>query len=97
MSLEFLISKIKKYNFLLIGRAGVDIYPDPPGVKTENAKKYVTHIGGSSANIGVHLTKLGGSCSLLTRVSNDALGIFTLYQLDYYNIYRNLVVLNQNH
>ena len=39
MSLEFLISKIKKNNFLLIGRAGVDIYPDPPGVKTENAKK----------------------------------------------------------
>ena len=38
MSLEFLISKIKKNKFLLIGRAGVDIYPDPPGTKTENAK-----------------------------------------------------------
>ena len=38
MSLEFLISKIKKNNFLLIGRAGIDIYPDPPGTKTENAK-----------------------------------------------------------
>jgi len=48
MSLEFLISKIQKNNFLLIGRAGVDIYPDPPGTKTENANKYVTHLGGSS-------------------------------------------------
>ena len=38
MSFEFLISKIQKNNFLLIGRAGVDIYPDPPGTKTENAK-----------------------------------------------------------
>ena len=96
MSLEFLISKIKKNNFLLIGRAGVDIYPDPPGVKTENAKKYVTHIGGSSANMGVQLTKHGGSCSLLTRVSNDALGKFTLNQLDYYNIKRNLVKFEDN-
>ena len=57
MSLEFLISKIQKNNFLLIGRAGVDIYPDPPGTKTENANKYVTHLGGSSANMGVQLTK----------------------------------------
>jgi len=59
MSLEFLISKIQKNNFLLIGRAGVDIYPDPPGTKTENANKYVTHLGGSSANMGVQLTKYG--------------------------------------
>ena len=74
MSLDFLISKIQQNNFLLIGRAGVDIYPDPPGTKTENAKNYVTHLGGSSANMGVQLTKYGGSCSLLTRVSNDSLG-----------------------
>ena len=96
MSFEFLVSKIQKNNFLLIGRAGVDIYPDPPGTKTENAKKYVTHIGGSSANMGVQLTKHGGSCSLLTRVSNDALGKFALNQLDYYNINRNLVKFEDN-
>ena len=39
MSFEFLISKIQKNNFLLIGRAGIDIYPDPPGTKTEQATK----------------------------------------------------------
>ena len=96
MSLEFLISKIQKNNFLLIGRAGVDIYPDPPGTKTENANKYVTHLGGSSANMGVQLTKYGGSCSLLTRVSNDALGKFALNQLDYYGVKKNLVKLEDN-
>ena len=93
MSLEFLISKIKNNNFLLIGRAGVDIYPDPPGTKTENANNYVTHLGGSSANMGVQLTKFGGSCSLLTRVSNDALGKFALNQLDHYGVKRNLIKL----
>ena len=71
MSLEFLISKIKLNNFLLIGRAGIDIYPDPPGSKTEHAKNFVTHLGGSSANMGVQLTKFGGYCSLDTRVSKE--------------------------
>jgi len=94
--LEFLISKIQKNNFLLIGRAGVDIYPDPPGTKTENANKYVTHLGGSSANMGVQLTKYGGSCSLLTRVSNDALGKFAINQLDSYGVKSDLVKLEDN-
>ena len=96
MSLEFLISKIQKNNFLLIGRAGVDIYPDPPGTKTENAKKYVTHLGGSSANMAVQLSKYGGSCSILTRVSNDALGKFTLNQLDSYGVNKDLVKFEDN-
>ena len=96
MSLEFLISKIQKNNFLLIGRAGVDIYPDPPGTKTENANKYVTHLGGSSANMGVQLTKYGGSCSLLTRISNDALGKFVLNQLDFYGVKNTLIKLQDN-
>ncbi|MDC0193085.1 PfkB family carbohydrate kinase [Pelagibacteraceae bacterium] len=96
MSLEFLISKIQKNNFLLIGRAGVDIYPDPPGTKTENTNKYVTHLGGSSANMGVQLTKYGGSCSLLTRVSNDALGKFAINQLDSYGVKSDLVKLEDN-
>ena len=96
MSLEFLISKIQKNNFLLIGRAGVDIYPDPPGTKTENANKYVTHLGGSSANMGVQLTKFGGSCSLLTRVSNDALGKFAINQLASYGVKSDLVKLEDN-
>ena len=96
MSLEFLISKIQKNNFLLIGRAGVDIYPDPPGTKTENANKFVTHLGGSSANMGVQLTKYGGSCSLLTRVSNDALGKFAINQLASYGVKSDLVKLEDN-
>lgn len=96
MSLEYLISKIQQNNFLLIGRAGVDIYPDPPGTKTENAKNYVTHLGGSSANMGVQLTKHGGICSLLTRVSNDALGKFVLNQLYYYGVKKNLVKFEDN-
>ena len=96
MSLEFLISKIKNNNFLLIGRAGIDIYPDPPGTKTENAKKFVTHLGGSSANMGVELTKFGGKCSILTKLSDDALGKLAINQLDFYHVNRDLVKFEKN-
>ena len=96
MSSEFLISKIKKNNFLLIGRAGIDIYPEPPGTKTENAKTFVSHLGGSSANTAVELVKFGGKCQILTRVSDDALGRFVLNQLEYYGVNHNLVKYEKN-
>ena len=81
----YFLEKIKENNFLIIGRAGIDIYPDPPGMKTENANHFVTHLGGSSANISVALTKLGGKCKLLTSVSDDALGRLAINQLKTYS------------
>ena len=89
------LAKIKENNFLIIGRAGIDIYPDPPGTKTENATHFVTHLGGSSANIAVALTKLGGNCKLLTSVSDDALGRLSINQLHSYNIDTSLVTFKK--
>ena len=77
------LKKIKENNFLIIGRAGIDIYPDPPGTKTENVTNFVSHLGGSSANIAVSLTKLGGNCKLLTSVSDDALGRLAINQFKF--------------
>ena len=85
------LKKIQENNFLIMGRAGVDIYPDPPGTITENATHFVTHLGGSSANIAVALTKLGGNCKLLTSVSDDALGKLSINQLNYYKVDTSLI------
>ena len=85
-SSDIILDNIQQNNFLIIGRAGIDIYPDPPGTKTENAKQFVTHLGGSSANIAVALTKLGGKCHLLTCVSDDALGRLAVNQLNQYGV-----------
>ena len=90
------LQKIKENNFLIIGRAGIDIYPDPPGTKTENATHFVTHLGGSSANIAVALTKLGGNCKLLTSVSDDALGRLAIKQLNAYNVDTSLIKFKKN-
>lgn len=83
--------KLRGKNFLIIGRAGMDLYPDPPGTKTEDAVTFYTCLGGSSANIGVAITKLGGQASLVTRVSDDAIGRFACNQLDHYGIDRTHV------
>jgi len=78
-------------NFLVIGRAGMDFYPDPPGTKTEEAVNFFTSLGGSSANIGVSLCKLGAQASLVTCVSDDAIGRYCLNQLDHYGVDRTHV------
>ena len=90
-NLDVILDRIQQNNFLIIGRAGIDIYPDPPGTKTENAKHFVTHLGGSSANISVALTKLGGTCHLLTCVSEDALGKLAINQLNHYGVNTALI------
>ncbi|WP_284261589.1 5-dehydro-2-deoxygluconokinase [Roseicyclus amphidinii] len=74
--------------FVIIGRAGMDFYPDPPGTKTEHATQFFACLGGSSANIGVAIVKLGGSADLVTCVSDDAIGRFALNELDRYGVGR---------
>ncbi|MEJ6392088.1 5-dehydro-2-deoxygluconokinase [Gymnodinialimonas sp. 2305UL16-5] len=73
-------------SFVIIGRAGMDFYPDPPGTKTEEATQFFACLGGSSANIGVAICKLGGQAALVTRVSDDAIGRFAINQLAHYGI-----------
>ena len=93
--IDTILDCIQKNSFLIIGRAGIDIYPDPPGTKTENATHFVTHLGGSSANISVALSKLGGKCKLLTSVSDDALGKLAINQLHSYKVDTSLITFKK--
>ena len=78
-------------DFLIVGRAGMDFYPDPPGTRTEDAESFVSCLGGSSASIGVALVKQGCKAALVTRVSDDAIGRFAINQLDRYGVDRTCV------
>ncbi len=82
------LARLSGKNFVIIGRAGMDFYPEPPGTKTEEATQFFACLGGSSANIGVALTKLGAKADLVTCVSDDAIGRFALNELDKYGIGR---------
>ena len=85
------LDRIRGKSFVIVGRAGMDFYPHPPGTRTEDATMFSACLGGSSANIAAAITRHGGSAALVTCVSNDAIGRFALNELDRYDIDRRHV------
>jgi len=80
------LDAVRRNDFLVIGRAGMDFYPDPPGTRTEDAGAFVAGLGGSAANTAVGIVRLGGRAALVTRVSDDAVGRFCLARLRDYGV-----------
>lgn len=81
-----LIDGIKGNRFAVLGRAGMDLFADPVDVKSEDADTFRADLGGSSANICAGLVKLGSRASLVTSVSDDAVGRFCLNKLHQYGV-----------
>lgn len=77
---------IRRGRFVVVGRAGMDLYADPPGTRTEDATRFSAALGGSSANIAVALARLGQRVALVSTVSDDAVGRFCLNELDRYGV-----------
>jgi len=74
------------WDAIVIGRAGMDLYPDPPGARTHEADRMVTDMGGSSANIAVALARQGARVAIAAPVSDDPVGQFVAAQLKRYGI-----------
>jgi len=85
--------KVRNNSFVVLGRAGLDLYPDPVGTKIEDALTFTAALGGSSGNIAAGLARMGSDVSLLTRVSDDAVGRYTLAECARYGIKTNYCVL----
>ena len=81
-----ILEGIKQKNFLVIGRVGMDMCPEPAGVAIEDATTMMVAMGGSSANIAAGLVKFGMKATLLTRVSDDAVGHYCVNQLGHYGV-----------
>ena len=77
---------IKSNRFLVLGRAGMDLYAEPINTRIEHAHQYKACLGGSAGNIAASLARLGQSVSLICCVSDDAIGRFTLSELEHYGI-----------
>jgi len=86
-----LMAGIAKRNFLVLGRVGMDLSPEPPGTPIAIAESMSVGMGGSSSNIAAGLVKLGCQAALVTCVSDDAIGWYCLDQLDRYGIDRSHV------
>ncbi len=72
--------------FVVLGRAGMDLYADPAGTSVEEAERFVAALGGSAGNIAAGLARLGAGVGLLSCVSDDAVGRFVLARLRDYAI-----------
>ncbi|WP_373235924.1 5-dehydro-2-deoxygluconokinase [Cohaesibacter celericrescens] len=81
-----LMHGIGKNRFVVFGRAGMDMFADPIGTKSEHAESFRADLGGSSANICAGLCKLGSASALVTSVSDDAVGRFCLNRLAHYGV-----------
>ena len=81
-----LIDGIKGNKFVVFGRAGMDMFAEPIGTKSEFSESFRSDLGGSSANICAGLCKLGSEASLVTSVSDDAIGRFCINRLNYYGV-----------
>ena len=81
-----LLEGIKRNHFAVFGRAGMDMFADPVGTKSEVADLFRADLGGSSANICAGLCKLGSESALVTSVSDDAVGRFCLNRLKHYGV-----------
>lgn len=81
-----MLERLRGGRFLVVGRAGLDLYADPPGTTIEKANGFSAALGGSAANIAVAIARQGGSCNLLTSVSEDAVGRYTLNALAGYGV-----------
>ncbi len=82
---------IAKKNFIVVGRVGMDLFPDPAGTRTRDADTMKVGMGGSSANIAAGLAKFGCKSALVTSVSDDSVGWYCLNQLDHYGVDRTHV------
>ncbi len=81
-----LLDGIRGNRFAVFGRAGMDMFAAPIDVKSEHAESFQADLGGSSANICVGISKLGGHSALVTSVSDDAVGRFCLNRLGHYGL-----------
>ncbi len=86
-----LLDGIRQNNFLVIGRAGMDFFPHPPGTKTEEAAEFRSGLGGSAANTAAGICRFGGKADLVTCVSDDSIGRYCTNQLDHYGVGRTHV------
>lgn len=80
------MNRFFRNHFLVVGRAGMDLYANPPGTHVEAATQFYAALGGSAANSAAAIARLGGNAALLSCVSDDAVGRFVTTQLAHYGI-----------
>jgi 5-dehydro-2-deoxygluconokinase len=71
---------------LTVGRIGVDLYADEPGVSFADARRFEKSIGGSPTNVAVAAVRLGRRSAVFTAVGDDELGRYARGALEGFGV-----------
>src|SRR5271165_4634452 len=84
--MTFAFDNERRFAAIVVGRAGMDLYPVPEGTETESAEQFAADVGGSAGNISVALSRQGHRAALLGPLSNDPVGRFVRKHLARYEV-----------
>ena len=84
MSIKF--PKGRTFDALVVGRAGMDLYPQPDGSKIRSANLFQSDMGGSAGNTAVALARHGMRAALWSAFSRDPVGDFARQSLRAYKV-----------
>ncbi len=73
----------RQYQAWVLGRAGLDLYPQPDGCKTRDAESFSADLGGSAGNIAIAMARAGANVALISGLSDDAVGDFVTNRLNH--------------
>ena len=71
----------RQFHALVLGRAGLDLYPEPDGCKIQDALSFSSDLGGSAGNIAVAISRACAKAGLISALSDDAVGNFVKQRL----------------
>lgn len=80
------LDRARPLGAIVIGRAGMDLYPEPDATKIAEAARFVCDVGGSAGNIAVALARQGVASALISPLSDDAVGRFVRERLDRHQV-----------
>ncbi|MDP6967783.1 MAG: PfkB family carbohydrate kinase [Gammaproteobacteria bacterium] len=87
----------KTWQALVIGRAGMDLYPQVEAGKTRDALGFSADMGGSAGNIAAALGRAGGSVGLISALSEDAIGDFVRQRLTEVQVTQDFIQTSDQH
>jgi 5-dehydro-2-deoxygluconokinase len=80
------LDRTRELGAIVIGRAGMDLYPIPDGAKIEHAERFVADLGGAAGNIAIALARQGVKSALVAPLSDDAVGRFVRAGLERHGV-----------
>ena len=87
----------RQLDALVIGRSGVDLYPQQPGVHLEDVSAFGRYLGGSAANVAVATARMGRRVGLISGVGDDPFGRYVSRELARLGVDNSYLVLDHQH